>query len=155
MRTAAALALIVTAAAWACDPKGKPTPPRNVRISVVVILASEKDTVVDKKLTAIAQEVRKTYPELKGFRLAKMACKSLEVGKKDTFELIEGQETNITIQKAADKMDRVRLKVGPPAMGEVTYSTPCGKFLPILTPFQTKKGEQLLLAIRVQPCSGK
>lgn len=155
MRNAVALALIVTAAAWACDPKGKQTPPRKVRISVVVILASEKDATIDKKLKDIAREVQKTYPELKGFRLAKMACKSLEVGKADTFELVDNQKANITIQQAADSMDRIRLKVDPPAMGEVTYSTPCGKFLPILTPIQTKKGERLLIAIRVQPCSGK
>ena len=37
------------------------------------------------------------------------------------------------IKEAADKTDRVRLKVGPPLMSEITYSTPCGKFLPILT----------------------
>jgi hypothetical protein len=83
-----------------------------------------------------------------------MACKSLAVGKADDFELIEEQRTTIKIKGTADKMDRVRLEVQPPAMGKVVYSTPCGKFLPILTPFKTKRNEHLLIAIRVQPCNG-
>jgi hypothetical protein len=151
MRTAIVVALMLSSPLWACSPGKK----RNVRLSVVVILASETDTKVDKKLEAIATEVRKTYPMLKGFRLVKMECKSLEVGKADEFALLEGETTTINIKGAADKMDVVRLEVGPPSMGKVTYATPCGKFLPIVTPIVTKKGETLLIAIRVQPCTGK
>ena len=55
---------------------------------------------------------------------------------------------------SADKMERVRLKVCPPLMGPITYSTPCGKFLPIVTPFRTKNKDLLIIAIRVQPCNG-
>ena len=136
----------------ACD-KGKP--PRKVRVSVVVILASEKDDKVDKKLECIAREVRKMHPRFKGFRMANLSCKSVAVGSADLFELVEDQQASITVQRAADKMDRVRLKVGPPMMGEITYSTPCGKFLPILTPYRTKGNDQVLIAVRVQPCNGK
>lgn len=150
MKTVVVVALLLSSVLWACNPPQGP----NVRVSVVVILASEIDTTVDKQLQAIATEVRKTHPALKGFRLVKMACKSLEVGKVDEFDLIESQKTTIKIKGAADKMDRVRLEVGPPSMGKLTYSTPCGKFLPILTPFVTKKGERLLIAVRVQPCMG-
>jgi hypothetical protein len=39
-------------------------------------------------------------------------------------------------------------------MGEITYSTPCGKFLPIMTEYVTKNGQVMILAVRVQPCSG-
>lgn len=151
MKTAGWFLMLVTPLLIACGERDKP---RNVRLSVVVILASEVDTKVDAKLEAIAAEVRKTAPTLKGFRMVKMACKSLEVGKVDEFELVENQKTTINVQAAADRMDRIRLEVGPPSMGKVTYSTPCGKFLPILTPFVTRKGERLLIAIRVQPCSG-
>jgi hypothetical protein len=136
----------------ACDPK---KPPKKVRVSVLVILASEKDDRIDKKLTCIAREVRKSYPELKGFRMGTLGCKSLTVGIADKFDLVEEQKACVTVQRAADKMERVRVKVGPPSMGQITYSTPCGKFLPILTPFRTKTGEVVLIAIRVQPCGGK
>jgi hypothetical protein len=141
----------VTAWALAC---GDEKAPKKVRISVVVILASEKGTKIDKKLEGIAKEVQKVHPELKNFELAKLSCKSLEVGKADKFALVEDQVTSIVIQKAADKMDRVCLKVGPPMMGEITYSTPCGKFLPILTPYRTKKDQVVIVAVRVQPCNG-
>jgi hypothetical protein len=128
--------------------------PRQVRISVVVILASEKGDKIDKKLESIAKEVQKVQPKLTNFELAKLSCKSVAVGKEDKFELVENQTTNITVQKAADKMDRICLKVGPPMMGEITYSTPCGKFLPILTPYRTKKDQVVIIAVRVQPCNG-
>lgn len=131
------------------------TPNRKVRVSVIVILASETDDHVDKRLECIAREVRKMYPNLKGFRLGKMACKSLKIGDVSSFELTDDQKTSVTIQKAADKMDRIRLKINPPQMGEIIYSTPCGKFLPIMTPYRTKANEVLMIAIRVQPCNGK
>ena len=153
MRTVLLLLTLISLSAgavWACEQPAD----KQVRVSVVVILASEKDATTDSKLEAIAREIRKTKPALKGFRLAKMACKSLALGKADEFDLVEDQRATIRIKGAADKMDRVRLEVQPPSMGTITYSTPCGKFLPIVTPFKTKKGEHLLLAIRVQPCSG-
>ncbi len=132
-----------------------PPPERKVRVSVVVILASETDATIDKKLECIAREVTKMHPKLKGFRLGPMGCKSLKIGEANVFDLAEGKTTTITIQQAADTMDLIRLKVGPPKMGEITYSTPCGKFLPILTPYRTKANETLIIAIRVQPCNGK
>lgn len=148
----ALLALAAVSALRACE---KVKPPRKVRVSVLVILASEKDTRVDRKLECIAREVRKMHPRFKGFRMANLSCKSVAVGAADLFELVEKEQASITVQRAADKMDRVRLKVSPPMMGEITYSTPCGKFLPILTPLRTKNNDQVLIAVRVQPCNGK
>lgn len=150
------LLLTAVPVVMACEKvKGKAKPDPKVRVCVVVILASEKDDKVDKKLENIAREVRKMNTKLKGFRLADLACKSLRVGSTDKFDLVEAQQTSITVQGAADKMDRVRLEVAPPLMGKITYSTPCGKFLPIVTPFRTKANEVLIFAVRVQPCQGK
>jgi len=107
---------------------------------------------VDRKLTCIAREVRRLHPELKGFRLSKMSCKSLPVDNAHKFELVENKKVCVTVQRCADKNNRVQLKVSPPAMGGITYSTPCGKFLPIVTPFKTKNGELVIIAVRVEPC---
>jgi len=126
-----------------------------VRVSIVIILASETDKKVHPKLKCIADEVTKMYPKLTGFRLYDVSYKSLPVGIKDVFELVEKQTATVTVQCRADKKDRVRLKIAPPKMGEITYSTPCGKFLPIVTPYRTKKGEQVIIALRVEPCKGK
>jgi hypothetical protein len=126
-----------------------------VRVCVVTILASEHDTKIDKRLERIAREVQKTNPRLTGFRLGPMSSQSLAVGVKDEFKLIEDQVASITVEQAADKDNRIRIKVVPPQMGEITYSSGCGKFLPIMTPFRTKEHEQLILAVRVTPCQGK
>jgi len=125
-----------------------------VRVCVVAILATDRDDKVDRRLKDIAREVRKIDPKLTGLQLAQLSCKSLEGGKDDKFELVDGQSVAVTIQRKADKDDRVRVKVAPPLMGEITYSTPCGKFLPIVTPFRTKTNDLLIVAIRVQPCQG-
>lgn len=126
--------------------------PARVKVSVVVILASEKDDKVDRKLEDIAREVRKMHPRLKGFRLGPLVARSLAVGAEETFQLVEDQKARVVVQRGADRNDRVRLKVAPPQMGEITYSTPCDKFLPIVTPFRTRANELLILAVRVQPC---
>jgi hypothetical protein len=126
-----------------------------VRVTIVIILASERDKVVHPKLKCIAGEVRKMYPKLKGFKLHTYSGKSVPVGVAGVFELIERQTTTITVQCGADKKDRIRLKVAPPEMGEITYSTPCGKFLPIVTPYRTRNNELVILAVCVEPCKGK
>jgi hypothetical protein len=135
--------------------KPQSKPQVGVRVQVVVILASEKSTEIAKKCECVAREVQKMNPKLTGFRMDKVSTLSMPIGSAYDFELIENQKTNITIENAAEKMERVRLKVGPPQMGEITYSTPCGKFLPIITPYRTKKDEVVILAIRVQQCTGK
>ncbi len=126
-----------------------------VRVCVAVILATENDAKVDKQLTHIAREVRKMHPKLTGFHFEKVCCKSLAIGEKDSFELLDDQSAAVTVQRGADKNDTVRLKVRPPKMGEITYSTACGKFLPIVTPYRTKSNDWLIIAVRVQPCHGK
>jgi hypothetical protein len=129
--------------------------PKQVSVSVLIIYASETDTKVDERLACIAREARKTYPKFTGFQMGDIRRKSLKVGKAHKFDLVAGEKVCVTVERAADKMDRIQLRVGPPAMGQITYSTPCGKFLPILTKVVTKKGEAVMIAIRVQPCSGK
>jgi hypothetical protein len=142
---------LVVLLAWA-----PPAPAEEkVRVSVVAILASERDRTVDAKLECIARELNKRFPKLVGFRMAKLSCKPLEVGAQESFRLVGDQEAVVTVEHAANKKDRVRLKVTPPSMGEITYSTPCGKFLPIVTPYRTRDDGVLIIAIRVQPCRCK
>ena len=96
MLAAAVSLLAATSPSVFGDVQLNPTRPvvdRSVTASVLVdrnlkrglAWASETDDKVDKKLEAIATEVRRTQPKLKGFQLVKMCCKSLEVGKADDF----------------------------------------------------------------------
>src|SRR5262245_7484159 len=131
-------------------------PDRDVKISVVAILASETaKRDVDPRLEDIAKEVEKKLPKMKRFRLAKMTCKSVPLNLAESFELAADQSATITVLKPADKDNRVQLKVTPPTLGEITYTTTCGKFFPIVTRYQSANKEWLIIAVRVQPCNGK
>ena len=54
-----------------------------------------------------------------------------------------------------DKDNRVTLKLTPPLMDEIKFTTCCGKFLPVVTRYRPAPGELLVIAVRVQPCTGK
>lgn len=125
-----------------------------VRVSVLTILASEKDDKVERKLECIARQVRLKCDKLKGFRCLQMTCRSVPVGGKERFDLGANQSAAIAIEHGADASNRVELKVSPPRMGQITYTSTCGKFFPIVTPVRTRNNELLILAIRVQPCRG-
>jgi len=126
-----------------------------VQVSVIAILATEHDDKIDPKLECIAREVRKTHKKLTGFQLAAMTGKSLTIGAREMFELVGDQKVGVTVKQAADEKNRVQVKVAPPQMGEITYDTCCGKFLPLVTPFRTANKDLLIIAVRVQPCHGK
>ena len=121
----------------------------------MVILAREDGNTVDKRLTAIAEEVQLKRPNLKNFRIKSMASHSLAADEQTIFPVVDDKTVTITIRHCADKEKRVCLAVIPPDQGEVVYRCVCGKFLPIVTRYQTDRKELLILAIRAQPCTGE
>lgn len=128
---------------------------KNIKVTIVTIMASKNNTGIDPRLKLIAREVRKKEPDLIGFRLAEMKCKSLPVNRKVSFQLVDKEVVEVTIKQSADLKNRVSLVIKPPCQGEISYRTTCGKFLPIITPYCSKKSrERLIIAIRVQPCHG-
>ena len=141
----------LTAMAHACPCHDEKDP---VKVTLVVILASEEGNTIDPKLKAIAQEVQKLNPNLKSFTLKHMESKSIKPGEKVSLPLVEGRKLDMVIKHGADKDNRVSLCLFIPSMGELEYQTVCGKFLTIVTRCKTKAGERLILAVRVQPCRG-
>ena len=125
-----------------------------VKVTLVVILASEEGDKIDKSLKAIAEEIRKLNPQLTSFRVKTMMMKSLAPEEKASFALVEGKTANVVVKNGADNENRVGVAVKAPNQEEIEYRTVCGKFLPIVTRFQTKSNERLILAIRVTPCMG-
>lgn len=124
-----------------------------VRVAVVAILANGDSKKIDPAVADIAKHVKHKYPMLTGFRLCCMTSQSVTVGEENTFPLADDQSAQIVVQQVSDKNDRVRIKVKPPQLGEITYTTCCGKYFPIVTPYLTKgKQEQLILAIMVTTC---
>jgi len=126
-----------------------------IHVTVVAILATDQNKKVEPRLECLAKEVQKTDPKLTGFRWAKCSCQKLEVGKKLEFRLVEDQVAAVVVKHGCDKEDRVGLTVKAPLVGEIAYSCACGKFFPIMTRYQTKDKERLIIAIRVQPCPCK
>lgn len=149
----ATLALLMVLAAtsflWASEPD-QPA----IKVSVLAILANDRTKKVAPELECIADELRKVNPNLTSFRVAKMSCKSVKIGARDTFDLGNDQSTTIIID-GKDPEGCVQLRVTAPLLGEIHYLTTCGKFLPIFTRYETKTKEQLIIAVRVQPCQGK
>lgn len=144
---------IESAYGWICFKV--PPDTKNVRVSVVAIIASKKPGKIDPRLKCIARHIQKLQPELKSFRTARMSCKTLPVQGTDTFELIIDQKVKITILKNAVAKKKVQLKVEPPTLGAITYTTCCGKFFPIITRYKPKPHERLILAVCVNPCRKK
>jgi hypothetical protein len=128
-------------------------PSRKVTVSVMAILASKKSDQIDPLLKDIARQIRKKDKELKGFRVGKISCKEVPVQTAETFDLVADQKASIVVLKTADKENRIQLKISPPTVGDITYTTTCGKFFPIMTTYQTPNGESLIIAVRVQPCN--
>ena len=126
-----------------------------VKVTLVVILASEEGNTIDPQLKAIAAEVQKTDPKLKSFTLKTMQSKSLKPGEKVSLPLVEGKKLDMQVKHGANKDNRISLSIFAPSMGEIEYQTVCGKFLPIVTRCKTKEGERVILAICVQPCRGE
>jgi hypothetical protein len=128
----------------------------SVDVAVIAILATSRNDKIDPKLSCIAREIHKTRKELTGFQLATIAHQSLTIGVKHVFEVLDGaQKVGVTVLHGADEKDRVQVKVAPPGMGEITYDTRCGKFLPIVTEFHTKDKELLIIAVCIRPCHEK
>ncbi len=124
-----------------------------VRISVVAILATTRNKTVDKRVECIAKEMKMIDPTLTGFSVARMTCKSVAIGSKDCFEVVDGKDVCVTAQKRCEKdKTHVCLKVEAPTLGAITYTTCCNKFFPMVTRYKNKDGDLLIIAVRVKSC---
>jgi hypothetical protein len=130
-------------------------PPAPVRVTVVVILATTENNVIDYILTDLAKEVRKREPKLIGFRVSTTEWKSIKVGDSAAIKLVDKQELTVKVEKPKGADGRVGLAITPPMLGEIKYTCACDKYLPVVTPHTTAKGETLILAVMAKPCTQK
>ena len=126
-----------------------------IKVHIVAILATEKDKQIDPRLKDIAKKVQEKEPQLTGFQVNRCICAKLTAGKEETFKLVDNQTVTVLFKCKTDKDTRCCLTVKAPRMGEVTYNTTCEKFFPIVTRYQTKEKQRLILAIMVPPCEKK
>jgi hypothetical protein len=129
-----------------------------VQVTVVSILATDKDNTVDKKLKELAARIQKERPQLKltGFRIDRQTKATLVVKQtQHEFEFIDKQTAVVSVCQGPDANNKVQLKVKLKCGSGMCYTTCCGKFMPICTCYKTAKGESLLIAVMVEPCKGK
>src|SRR4051794_8067203 len=67
----------------------------NVKVTVVAVLASDKNKDVDPRLTGLAEKVREKHPGLTCFQVAQTSRKSLEVGKEYKFALVDKESVAV------------------------------------------------------------
>lgn len=123
----------------------------SVKVTVVAILASDKHQTIDKKLTEVAQEVRKKEPDLTGFTIERTTTKEIKIGQEEKFPLLEEQVVVVIVLKE-DKEGRRSLSIKPPTLGEITYTCACGKFFPVITRYTTANKDRLIIAVMCKPC---
>lgn len=146
---------LVLATCPAGTAKAQDCPMAKVKVTLVVILASEEGDTVDKRLKAIAAELRIKNPKLTSFQLKSMEDKSMAKEEKAEFVTVDSKKVKVQVKQCANKNNKVCLAVTVPDQGEIVYESTCGKFLPIVTGYLTANNERLILAIRVQPCKGE
>ena len=132
--------------------KGKDS---KIKVTVIVILASEDGTEIDPRLKQIADEIQKRDPQLKSFKLQSMTNRNLAENEKSIFKLVDQKTVDVVVKHGADETNKVGVAVTAPDQGEIEYRAVCGKFLPIVTRYQTKGRERLIVAVRVEPCQAK
>jgi hypothetical protein len=145
------LGLVAVALGWLCLAPGARA--ENIQVTVLAIVATDRDTKIDHEVKCIAELVRKKHPSLTGFSLVRTTCKSIPVGGQDTFPLLPGQDATICITSGVGKDNKASLTVKGPGRDEMMCSVICGKCLPLKTTHVTKDGGLLFLAILIRPCN--
>ncbi len=150
-RIALALPFLLALVQVAAEPPTVP-PQDEIKVSVVAILAHNRDKIVDPRLKCLADEITKAVPQFTGFQMGKMTCKAVAVGVREKFELVDEEVAFLTVLHTDKKEKLIQIKLTPPQMGDVTYETTCGGFFTIITKYRTKNKEWLIVAVRVRPC---
>jgi hypothetical protein len=129
-----------------------PAPEESVKVTVAVILANG-DGKVDGRLKCVAAEVSKMHPRLTGYHLGTTTTHSIPLDGSETFKLVDGQEATVKVKRCKDCPARYCLEIQSKALvGEMAYTSVCGKYFPLVTGYKTKDRDQLIIAFKVESC---
>jgi len=78
-------------------------------------------------------------PKLIGFTIATISEKALGANEKHTFNCLEDAKAVVVIRRCVVKDGKATLAVTAPLQNELVYDTACGKFFPLITPYQAKE----------------
>jgi hypothetical protein len=122
-----------------CPHQQDKQPEAKVKVTVVVILASDRCPYIHPRLQEIAAEFQKGDPSMTGFMLVSMTEQSLPANKKFKFACVEGCCVEVVIHRCADEANKVCLAVTAPLQDEILYRCVCGKFFPIVTRYRIRE----------------
>jgi hypothetical protein len=157
MRPLLALALLFIALPFAAGRCAAADPPEpRVKVTVAVVLANN-DGKVDDRLKCVAAEIQKMHPRLTGFHVGPTTTQQVPLGGTEKFKLVDGHEASVAVKRCPDCPNRFCLEVQSKGLlGEMVYTSVCGKYMPLITEYKTKKGgDQLIIAFKVEACDGK
>ena len=123
-----------------------------VQVTVVAILASDKDTFVDKRLADFAKEVQKKNPKLTGFRVADSKVGRLALGVTAPFPLVDKEAVDVTANASKTDEGKITITIKPPKHDQITYNCVCNRYFSMATQYYTKDKEQLFIAVTAKPC---
>jgi hypothetical protein len=126
-----------------------------IQVTVISILATDKNTEIDEKLKDIAKEIQKKEPTLTGFKVERITIKPVKIGEKESFNVFDEKTVVVVTLEKNEKDGTVSLTIKPPTVGEITYTCCCGKYFPVITRFQTADKSRLIVAVMARPCPMK
>lgn len=149
LRGLALVALTLSVRAPAAAAEGE------VKVTVIAVLASTRHTEIDPLLKCLAEKMREKDRTLTGFRAGRMTTQVLRPGGEATFRLVDDQVAVVILEPKPNKAKGTCLTVKTPGLGVFTYTISCEKCFPIATPYQTKKGERLIVGFVVETLGAK
>lgn len=123
-----------------------------IKVTVVAILGSTKETKVDERLQEFAKAVAVKDKTFTGFAIHQTHKGSLKPGETKSFELMADYAIDVTVNEQRDEEGRVMLTIKPPKLSQITYKCSCGLYFAMATSCKTKDGETLFVAISASPC---
>jgi hypothetical protein len=132
----------------------RPDSDQEVRVTVIAVLASSKHKEICPKLKCLAEKMQEQDPTFTGFRCGRITTKDLIPGREVTFPLVDDQSATVILEPQK-KSKGTCVTVKTPGVGVLTYSIKCEKCFPIATPYQTKKGERLIVGFIVESADTK
>jgi hypothetical protein len=141
----ACVLLVVPALARSDDPKDQRE--EKIKITVVAVLASSRHNTIDKRLKELAPELKKKNSDWTGFEVERQMCESIKVGGSATFKLVDDCKVVIEVKERDPKSGCVSLVVKPDTLGEIAYTCCCEKYVPVITRYDTKNKDRLIIAI--------
>ena len=126
-----------------------------IKVTIVAVLASSRHQNIDPRLKELAVGLKKKNPKWTGFEVERSACASIKVGGEATVKIMDDFKVTIEIKERNPATGCVSFMIKPDTVSELGYTCCCDKFFPVITRYDTKDKDRLVLAIMAKPCKKK